>query len=174
MYLKINGEDTHYDVTIMPFTSQHGKKAIKFMGESVPSTNKGFTYYNDDDSVLADLSDFVYEYAPNEYTAEEDIVEYPKGSDAPLPTSAIARLNSKVNKLSSQVTSITPYTETKTAYIDDKEIDFDYRAGTISVCMISRDGEAIPHEVVVDKDVNKIKVLFEALKNVADVTISIS
>ena len=124
MYLKINGEDTHYDVTIMPFTSQHGKKAVKFIGDEIPSTNKGFTYYNDDDTVLSDLSDFVYEYAPNEYTAEEDIVEYPKGSDAPLPTSAIARLNSKVNRLSSQVTSITPYTETKTAYYGEKEKTF--------------------------------------------------
>lgn len=174
MYLKINGEDTHYDVTIMPFTSQHGKKAVKFIGDEIPSTNKGFTYYNDDDTVLSDLSDFVYEYAPNEYTAEEDIVEYPKGSDAPLPSSAIARLNSKVNRLSSQVTSITPYTETKTAYIDDKEVEFDYRTGNISVYMVNRNGEAIPHEVVIDKDVNKIKVLFKALDSVADVTISIS
>lgn len=124
MYLKINGEDTHYDVTIMPFTSQHGKKAVKFIGDEIPSTNKGFTYYNDDDTVLSDLSDFVYEYAPNEYTAEEDIVEYPKGSDAPLPTSAIARLNSKVNRLSVEVNDLTPYTETKTAYYGEKEKTF--------------------------------------------------
>ena len=51
MYLKINGEDTKYYVSLMPCTTQHGKSALKIIGE-FPETNKGFKYFNDDDEEI--------------------------------------------------------------------------------------------------------------------------
>ena len=121
MYLKIKGEDTRYDVTVMPFTSQHGHKGVQFIGEDIPDTDKGFIVYNDDGSVLSDLSEYTYRYAANQYTVAEDIPEYPTGSDAPLQPSAIDRLSGRISRLSSQVQDITPYTDSKMAYYGESE-----------------------------------------------------
>ena len=109
-YLKIIGEDTKYYVTLNPFTSQHGHKAIRFIGEKVPETDKGFEYYNDNNILITDLSEYRYQYRPNEYTIEQDIIELPKGSYEPLPPSAIDRLSSRINKVSNRV-SQTEYKE---------------------------------------------------------------
>ena len=124
MSLKINGSDIPYNVSPVPFTSQHGHKGIRFEGDEIPTTDKGFKLYDDDGNEVADYSAFTFEYRQNEYTDAEDVIVYPVGSDAPLAPSALSRLNSKVNRLSSQVADITPFTETKTAYYGETEKTF--------------------------------------------------
>lgn len=167
-YLKIKGDDTKYYVSISPFTSQHGYKAVRFVGDKVPTTDLGFEYYADDDTLISDLSDYTYEYRQNEYTVQEDIIELPTGTNAPLQPSAIDKVNARVSKLNTQVNEITPYTETKQAYVDDTEIEFDFREGNITAFVA--DGQ-IPCNVLVED--KKIKVSFEALEEPAKVTISI-
>ena len=43
MYLKINGNDTKYNVSIKPFQTTNGYSAIRFIGEDIPETDKGFS-----------------------------------------------------------------------------------------------------------------------------------
>ena len=167
-YLKIKGDDTKYYVSISPFTSQHGYKAVRFVGDKVPTTDLGFEYYADNDTLISDLSDYTYEYRQNEYTVQEDIIELPTGTNAPLQPSAIDKVNARVSRLNTQVNTITPYTETKQAYVDDTEIEFDFREGNITAFVA--DGQ-IPCNVLVED--KKIKVSFEALEEPAKVTISV-
>lgn len=65
-----------------------------------------------------------------------------------------------------QVNAITPYTETKTAYIGDTDITFyDTPAGNLTVYF--------PHEYTVERLSDRIIISFEELEEVTDVTISI-
>lgn len=170
MYLKINGSEDHYSVSIMPFTSQHGHKGIKFTGDTIPSTDKGFIMYNDDDTVLSDLSEYTYEYAPNQYTVAEDIPEYPSGHNDPPAPSALDRLNAKVNRLSSQVSELTPYTETKTGYYGETEKTFyGVPEGNTSVFFTNYNGG-----YTVNRIADRLTVSFgTALEQATDITISI-
>lgn len=138
MYIKINGEDTHYDVTFAPFTTQHGKKAIRFFGE-IPDNDKGFTLYNDDDTVALDMSEYHYLYRHNEYANEYDEIEMPLGNNEPIPTNPIiARLNS----MSAQISNITPYEQTKTAYYGENEkVFYGVPNGNVSVFFDNYSGE---------------------------------
>ena len=120
-YLKIKGDSTRYNVSLSPFTSQHGYRAVRFIGEKIPTTDAGFEYYNDDDVLISDLSEYIYEYRQNEYTVQEDIIELPSGSDAPLQPSAIDKVNARINKLNTQVNNITPFEETKKGYYGEIE-----------------------------------------------------
>ena len=120
-YVKINGDDTKYNVSLESFETQHGNKAVRFVGDEIPATDNGFKYYGDDDTELYDLSAYKYEYRQNEYTIELDSIDLPIGTDEPIPTSAIDRLNNKVNALSNRVSSITPYEDTKIGYFGEKE-----------------------------------------------------
>lgn len=167
-YLVIKGEETHYNVTMQPLVTQHGYRAFRFIGDTIPVTDKGFMFYADNGSLISDLSEFTHYYAPNEYSMEEDTMVMPKGSDAPIGPSPLDNLNTKVNRLSNQVNEITPYTETKQAYVDDTEVEFDFREGNITAFVA--DGR-IPCNVSIED--KKIKVSFEALEEPAKVTISI-
>lgn len=68
--------------------------------------------------------------------------------------------------------AITPYTESKTAYIDDEYVTFDIaKDGNISVYMVDNDGQNVPCEF---EQINgQIKVSFEKRNSLATVTISI-
>lgn len=167
-YLVIKGEETHYNVTMQPLVTQHGYRAFRFIGDTIPVTDKGFLFYADSGALISDLSEFTHYYAPNEYSMEEDTMVMPKGSDAPIGPSPLDNLNTKVNRLSNQVNEITPYTETKQAYVDDTEVEFDFREGNITAFVA--DGR-IPCNVSIED--KKIKVSFEALEEPAKVTISI-
>lgn len=167
-YLVIKGEETHYNVTLQPLVTQHGYRAFRFIGDPIPVTDKGFLFYSDAGALISDLSEFTHYYAPNEYSMEEDTMVMPKGSDAPIGPSPLDNLNTKVNRLSNQVNEITPYTETKQAYVDDTEVEFDFREGNITAFVA--DGR-IPCNVSIED--KKIKVSFEALEEPAKVTISI-
>lgn len=172
-YIKINGDDVHYNVSISPFTTQHGYSAIRFIGEDIPETDKGFKLYNDKDEVISDFSDYKFIYRPNEYSTEHDEIVYPKGTDVPLPPSAIDRVNSRISQVSSQVNAITPYTDSKKAYIDETECVFEnvYKEGALTVNVVDRNGVSIDYQVA--KEDNNIIVTFEPLEEVATVSINI-
>ena len=170
-YLKINGEKTKYKVSIQPFTSQHGRNAVRFVGESVPETDKGFKYYSDDDTLISDLSEYTHLYNPNEYTTKEDNIEYPapNNKDNPSPNSIVERLN----LMSQQIADITPYTETKIAYIDETEIIFTSdKEGKVLVSAIDSYGDSV--DALVERENEKITVSFlKPIESVTKVTISI-
>ena len=184
-YIKINGDETHYHATITPFTTQHGFRAIRFKGDDIPETDMGFVVYEDNGVILSNLSDYKYVYRPNEYSVGKDIIEYPVGSNeelTPLPNPfvSVAQMITQVNEHTNEVDAhaqemveeITPYTETKTAYIDDTDIVFETDAmGVITILAIDRDGITIP--TTFEREGNKIIVSFEPLQQVTNVTISI-
>ena len=75
----------------------------------------------------------------------------------------------RVDDTSNRVTAITPYTETKTAYIGDTEVVFEnVPSGNLSIFgLLSR-------LYKVERDSDKVTItLFEPLEDVTEVTISI-
>ena len=172
-YLKINGKKTHYAVTLAAFTSQHGYEAVRFIGEEVPQTDKGFKYYADDDTEIADLSRFTHYYRPNEYTAEEDIIEAPEGSNEPIGPSALDVMSRRISQLGSQVSAITPIVCTKHAYIGDTRCEFDAQGLPDGVITASVNAGGIYVPFILDRTATTIVVTFEELEEVAEVTISI-
>lgn len=118
MYVKIIGEDTHYNVLLEPFTTQHGKNAVRFTGDEIPTTDKGFMLYDDNDTEIGDLSKYKYEYRQNEYSDEQDVIEPPSGNNEPLPPNPI---DVRMRNMSAQISAITPYTQTKKGYYGETE-----------------------------------------------------
>ena len=169
MYLKINGSSKKYNVTLNPFTSQHGYRAVRFVGDTIPTTDKGFKYYDDDDNVKADLSDYKYEYHQNEYTVEQEHEELPSGTPASPSPSAIDRLSARVSQLSSNVAEITPFKESKTAYYGEKEKRFyGVPSGVVTVYFDKYDGE-----YTVSRMDDVLTVSFPALASETNVTIMV-
>lgn len=75
-------------------------------------------------------------------------------------------VTAKTDDTASRVTEITPWTASKTAYIDDTEVTFtDVPQGSMSVYMDT------PHTYV--RDGSRVAVHFEPLEEVIEVTISI-
>lgn len=142
-YIKINGDDVHYNVSISPFTTQHGYSAIRFIGEDIPETDKGFKLYNDKDEVISDFSDYKYIYRQNEYSTEHDEIVYPKGSDAPLQPSAYDNLSRRISKVANAV-SVTAngLAETNDA-LCEYTTDIDNRVGELedSFCEYTTDND---------------------------------
>lgn len=72
----------------------------------------------------------------------------------------------KVDDTSNRVTAITPYTETKTAYIGDTEVTFEnVPTGNLTVFGLS--------EYSVDRQNDRITITFDAVEEVTDISISI-
>ena len=82
------------------------------------------------------------------------------------------KLDTPIVRANENVDKITPYTETKTAYIDDEYVTFDIaKDGIISVQMVDNDGQNVPCSF---EQINgKVKVSFEKRNSLATVTISI-
>lgn len=78
-----------------------------------------------------------------------------------------------INGNRKSVTDITPYTESKTAYIDDEYVTFDIaKDGNISVFMVDGDGHNVP--CMFERMANEqIRVSFAKRDSLATVTISI-
>lgn len=77
-------------------------------------------------------------------------------------------ITAKTDDTANKVVSITPYTETKTAYIDDTDVVFLTEVkGNLTVYL----SEDIPYTVT--RDADRITVSFEPLEQITDVTISI-
>lgn len=122
-YVKIHGEEIPYAVDIMPFTTQHGYDAVRFIGEEVPITDKGFDFYDDNDQLIADLTKYKYFYSDNSYSVEYDEIESPKGSDAPLPPSQYSRLSSRISHISSRVSqNVNKTDENQSGILDIAEL----------------------------------------------------
>lgn len=171
MYIKINGSDEQYNAHVIPFTTQHGNEGIRVVGE-MPETDQGFKAYEDEKHIIGDFSDYIYLYAPNEYTKVEEEIEYATCSYQTPSPSPYDKLSNRINRLSSQVNAITPYVESKNVYIGDTECVFDVMiSGEISAFVVDKLGNNIPNTVV--EEVNKVRVLFDELEQSATVTISI-
>lgn len=173
-YLVIKGEETHYNVTLQPLVTQHGYRAFRFIGDTIPVTDKGFMFYADNGSLISDLSEFTHYYAPNEYSMEEDTMVMPKGSDASIGPSPLDNLNTKVNRLSNQVNEITPYQATENAYVYTDHVIFNnVPAGVPVVTMLDADGNSVPFEVEEDTAHNRIIVKYEKREKLAIVNLTI-
>ena len=86
------------------------------------------------------------------------------------------KINEIERKLSnytvSKVAAVTPYTDTKTAYIGDTEVNFETEeTGSLSVNVCDSEGNY--PDFTVTRQGNIITVTFEPLENVTTVTISI-
>lgn len=103
-----------------------------------------------------------------------------------LPPTAIDKLNRKINTVnsnlkktnnevsyvSSRVADITPYEESKKAYIGDAEATFGKaKEGIVNANCITESGLSVPTALEVTN--SEIKVIFEPLEELATVTISI-
>lgn len=170
MYIKIIGEETYYNERVESFTTQHGKKAIRFVGDEIPETNKGFKMYDDNDEEILDLSEYIFVYRPNEYSVEKDIIESPKGSNEPLDPSAYDKLNARISKLTDQVNKITPYEETKRAYYGEKEkVFYNVPLGNLTVFFDNYDGEYKTERIS-----DRLVITFpERLEDLTNITIKI-
>lgn len=77
-----------------------------------------------------------------------------------------SRLLDHIDQLGKATEAITPYTETKTAYIGDTEITFmTDRTGNLTVYF--------PHPYTVERLTDRIIISFDELEEVTDITISI-
>ena len=185
-YIKFIGENIKHIANIMPFNTQHGISAVRIISEPLETNENGFILYDDDDKVIRNYKDYKFHYEGNSYSVEKDEIEYPSGSDTPLPINAftkiensignlqveIGNMQGKVSELNDDVEDITPYVETKTAYIDDTSLVFtDVKQGTVSISAIDRDGISV--DVSYERDGDKIMVLFDPLEQVTNITISV-
>ena len=171
MYIKIINEENKYQISsLMSFNTQHGYAAIRFIGDIIPSTNKGFLLYDDNDNQIADYSDYIFEYRQNEYSIEEDIIEPGQGSDEPLPPSIFDNINKQINAVNNRVTDITPYEETKKGYYGEIEkVFYNVPKGNVSVFFDNYFGEYIINRIS-----NRLIISFpEKLKNITNITIMI-
>ncbi len=175
LYIKI-GKHKYPIESFHVFITQHGNDAIRVIGDA-PLAPNGFIIVDDNDNVIADRTEYIHFYREDdtckEYTkvAEEIIpVECIASGDRPVtPYDVLSRRISAVNN---KVNDITPYTDSKTAYIDDTEVYFDIpKEGNISVFMVDGEGQNVPHTF---EQVNgQIKVSFEKRVALATVTIQI-
>lgn len=170
MYIKINGNDTHYNVEIESFTTQHMNKAVRFIGDEIPSTNKGFKMYDDNDEEILDLSAYIYEYKPNEYSIEEEEIQSPIGNNEPLGPSDYDRINKRINDLNNKVNYLTPYEETKKAYYGENEkVFYGVPLGNLSVFFSNYTGE-----YTVQRISDRLVILFpDRLQDMTDITIMV-
>lgn len=170
-YIKINGDDVHYNASVMPFTSQHGYNALRIVGEDFPETDQGFKMYDDNDEVIADFSEYKYIYRKNEYTIEHDEIVYPKGSNQPLSPSPYDNLSRRVSQVSAQVNDITPYEDTKKAYYGETEkVFYNVPNGNVTVFFDNYDGE---YEII--RIENRLTVKFpERLSDMTNITIMVN
>lgn len=167
MYIKINGEETRYNEVLEPFTTQHGYEAVRFKGDAIPETDKGFRYYDDDDTEIADLTRYKYIYKPNEYSVEHDEIVMPSGNTKPLPPNP---LDVRLANMSRQISSITPYEQSKVAYYGEIEkVFYGVPNGNVSVFFDNYDGA---YDIVRAKD--RVTITFpERLADMTNINISV-
>lgn len=85
---------------------------------------------------------------------------------------SVATQQNAIDDLTNSIEEITPYTETKTAYIGDESVTFnDVPEGNLSV--FTKDSEGNEIEYSVTREDNRVVVTFSPLEYVTDVTISV-
>ena len=175
LFIEIDGET--YPMKAQALTTQLGNEAIRIISDEAPLAEDGFKIVDGDGRLVSDKSDFKYLYREDdkckEYTTSpEEIIPVQSHYMGDQPESIYSALSRQISAVSSQVSAITPYEESKDAYIGDTECVFNAgKQGDISAFVVDRDGNTIPS--VVTKEDDKIRVTFDALEQVATVTISI-
>ena len=140
MYIEINGEK--YPCKCSTFHTQMGKDAVRIISEAPIA--EGFRIVGEDDSVVADYSDYVYLYRTEgetikEYTQEEDEIIPAIGYTTGIPESPIQRQFDSVNR---RIADITPYEQTKTAYHGEIEkVFYGVPQGCVTVFFDNYSGE---------------------------------
>ncbi len=169
MYIEIDG--TKYPCEVKTGITQDGNTVIRVTSETAPVATNGFVLYTDDESMEFDRTDFVFLYREDgnvkEYTAVEEEIIPASGYISGIPESPIAVA---LNSLNRRISEITPYTESKTVYIGEKECRFAKKDGNISA-FLNVGGLQKPCEVQTDEAY--IIVSFDELEEVGTVTISI-
>jgi hypothetical protein len=173
LYIKIGKKK--YPCKIEKFTTQGSNEGIRVISDA-PKAKSGFVIVDDDDNVIFDRSDYTNLYYEGDGFKEYTVVAegtvpvqcYANGT----PASPYDQLSRRISAVNQRVNSITPYTETKTAYIDDTEVVFNIpKDGNISVFMVDGEGQNVPHTF---EQVNgQIVVSFDKRDSLATVTISI-
>ena len=172
-YLKAMEDGATYDVTsIIPTMTQKGFQAIRFVGEKVPETyTKGFMFFDDEDNLISDLSDYNDFYTENVYSVRKDVPVDPKPNNT-SNSSAVGGGSSiayELMDLRKKVEEMETYTETKKVYIHDTSVQFEVeKMGAVQAKLTVND-LTIPCSYSVDGNV--ITVTFEELEEVGEVTI---
>lgn len=171
MYIEINGEK--YPCKCSTFHTQTGKDAVRIIS-SAPIA-EGFRLVGEDDSVVADYSDYVYLYRQEgetikEYTKEAEEITPAEGYISGIPENPI---QAQISALNRRVSAITPYTESQEVGIQAKECVFNgsYRDGVLTARVVTSRGEQIP--CTYEKAGDSVTVRFEELKDTATVTMQI-
>lgn len=164
-----------YPCKIGTFTTQMGNDAIRISGDT-PLAVDGFLIVDEDDNVISDRSDYIYLYREDENCKEytkvaEEIIPTQSYAMGDVPPSDYAILSRRISAVNNRVSDITPYTDSKTAYIDDEYVTFDGRDGNVSVFMVDGDGQNVP--CTFDRENGQIIVRFEKRTSLATVNISI-
>ena len=174
LFIEIDG--VTYPMKSQVFKTQRGTEAIRIISDEAPVAKDGFKIVNGNGKVISDKSDFKYLYRENEtcreYTTRpEEIIPATCHYMGDQPESIYSALSRQISAVSAQVSEITPYEETKIAYIGDTEVRFDVaKQGNINA-YLTVNGMQVPCEVETYE--NYILVMFDELEEVGTVTISV-
>ena len=186
LFIEINGEK--YPCKVHSFTTPFGKDALRVISSEAPLAEDGFRIVDENDYVITDRRDYKYLYREDdecrEYVAmpetaipvgfsyTENLARSPYSLLAEQISAVSSTTSDQIMELNSHVDEIEPYTESKTAYIDDTEVRFNIvKEGNISVFMIDEDGQTVPFTY--ERVNGEIVVSFEKRDSLATVTISI-
>lgn len=175
IFVKINNEN--YPCEVQSFTTQFGKGGLRIISSEAPIAENGFMIIDENDNLITDCTKYTYLYREtDEYkeytTAIEEIVPVECFSVGDLPENPLNILLRQISGVNNKINDITPYTETKTAYIDDTEVIFNIaKEGNISIFMTDNEGQDVP--CTFEKVNGQIIVSFEKRETLATVTISI-
>ena len=173
IYIKIGKRK--YPAKVQTFTTQMGHEAIRVISEA-PQAHNGFMIVDINDNVISDRSAYTHLYRADdtckEYTTVEETIIPVECHEDGTPDSPYDILSRRISAVNSKVNAITPYTETKTAYIDDTQVAFNIpNDGNISVFMVDGEGQNVPFTF--ERVNGQVVVSFEKRDALATVTISI-
>lgn len=175
LFIEIDG--VSYPMKAQTFRTQKGQEGVRIFSDEAPLAQDGFRIVNGNGDIISDKSEFKYLYRekPNcrEYiTKPEETIPTSSHYEEMKTINPYSELSKQISAVSAQVSAITPYEESKTAYIDDTEVRFNIvKEGNISVFMVDGDGQNVPFTF---EQVNgQIIVSFEKRDSLATVTISI-
>ena len=164
MYIEINGEK--YPCKCSTFHTQTGKDAVRIISEAPIA--EGFRIVGEDDSVVADYSDYVYLYRTEgdtikEYTQEADEIIPAEGYISGIPTNPI---QAQISALNRRITDITPYTATKEAYYGETEkVFYNVPNGNVTIfCDVPNSYKRIEDRLIVS---------FERLTDTVEITVMV-
>ena len=170
MYIEIDGQQ--YPCEVKTSISQMGNTVIRVISEEAPVAEDGFVVKSGEK--VFDRSSFKYLYRMDgnvkEYTEVAEEIIPASGYVSGVPENPLARQLSAMNQ---RISDLTPYKESKSAGIQDKECVFDgsYKDGVITATVVTDKGEQKPCKI--ERSADNITVRFEELTEVATVTIQI-